>query len=123
MIYAKSSDSGSFKVDGNTILTAARFREKYGGDRKGKGSDRELFCIIQPKYCEMLALDPELMLVVLVSPAWQKILRERVDEEFEKGDKSWTLFNRIFAAHAKGYGKIISTQLVEFVFMEYIKAG
>jgi hypothetical protein len=92
------NDEGEFTLDGSLICTLRRFKELT--EKKImpilRGHCEYTLCLgIPEKYCIMLGIDLEDMIVLQVQRERKKINEERFDQLFEQTPKSWSDKERV----------------------------
>jgi hypothetical protein len=92
------NDEGEFTLDGSLICTLRRFKEltdkKIMPILRGP-CEYTLYLSIPEKYCVMLGIDLEDMIVLQVQKERKKINEERFDRFFEQTPESWSTKERV----------------------------
>jgi hypothetical protein len=93
------SAEGEFTLDASLRCTLRRFKELT--DKKIMPRLRSGYCEytlelgIPEKYCVMLGIDPEDMIILQVQKERKKINEERFDQLFEQTPESWSIKKRV----------------------------
>jgi hypothetical protein len=93
------NDKGEFTLDGSLRCTLRRFKEltdkKIMPRLRGGYCEYTLELGIPEKYCVMLGIDPEDMIVLPLQKERKKLNEERFDQLFEQTPESWSVKERV----------------------------
>ncbi|GFE68142.1 hypothetical protein [Chroococcus sp. FPU101] len=115
---------GEFKIGRSQIIAFTAKRWKYlteNGMIAKLPDDLAPYHVILPKYCLMLGIESEDMIVKILSNNVAQILKQEVDNYFEQLSVKMSLNQKIFLAHEQAWKNIGGLEYFDFVKKMFYK--